>query len=94
LKEVLAESHHFRMTNHSRGDKMHKDIKRIFYWPGMKRKVAKYVVECLTCQRIKVEQGKLRGLLLPLEIPTWKWEQISVDFIDGLSRSIKGNESI
>jgi len=53
-----------------------------------------YVAGCLTCQRVKAEQGKPRGLLLPMEIPTWKWEQISMDFIDGLSRSRKGNEAI
>jgi len=49
---------------------------------------------CLTCQRVKAEQGKPGGLLVPLEIPTWKWEQISMDFIDDLLRSRKGNESI
>jgi len=94
LEEVLAESHLSRMTIHSGGDKMYRDMKRIFYGPGMKKKVAEYVAACLTCQRVKAEQGKPGGLLLPLEIPTWKWEQISMDFIDGLPRSRKGNESI
>jgi len=42
LEEVLAESHRFRMTIHLGGDKMYMDMKRIFYWPGMKRKVAEY----------------------------------------------------
>ena len=57
LEEVLAESHRSRMTIHPGGDKMYRDMKRIFYWPGMKRKVAEYVPGCLTCQRVKVEQG-------------------------------------
>jgi len=73
---------------------MYRDIKRIFYGPGMKKKVAEYVAECLTCQRVKAEQGKSGGLLLPLEIPTWKWEQISMEFIDELPRSRKRNEAI
>jgi len=94
LEEVLAESHHSRMTIHPRGRKMYRDMKRIFYWPSMKKKIAEYVAECLTCQKVKAEQGKPGGLLLPLEIPTWKWEQISMDFIDGLPRSRKGNEAI
>jgi len=94
LEEVLAENHRSRMTIHPQGDKMYRDMKRIFYWPGMKRKVTEYVVGCLTCQRVKAEQGNPGGLLLPLEIPTWKWEQISMDFIDGLPRSRKGNEAI
>jgi len=70
LEEVLAESHRSGMTIHFWGDKMYRDIKRIFYWPDMKRKVAEYVAECLICQRFKEEQGKPEGLLLPLEIPT------------------------
>jgi len=73
---------------------MYRDMKRIFYRLGMKKRVAEYVAECLTCQRVKAEQGKPGGLLLPLEIPTWKWEQISIDFVDGLLRSRKGNKGI
>jgi len=72
LEEVLAESHRSRITIHPGGDKTYRDMKRIFYWPGMKNKVVEYVAGCLTCQRVKAEQGKPGGLLLPLEIPTWK----------------------
>jgi len=74
LEEVLAESHRSRMTIHPGGDKMYRNMKRIFYCPGMKRKVMEYVARCLTCHGVKVEQGKPKGLLLPLEILTSKWE--------------------
>ena len=30
----------------------------------------------------------------PLEIPIWKWDQISRDFIDGLPRSRSGHDSL
>ena len=60
----------------------------------MKKDVAEFVAKCLTCQKVKAEQGKPGGLLLPLEISTWKWEHISMDFIDGLPKSQKGNEAI
>ena len=48
----------------------------------------------MNCQLVKAEQKKPSGLLQPLEVPTWKWEQISMDFIDGLPRTRAGNEGI
>ena len=60
----------------------------------MKREVAEFVTKCVTCQMVKAERMKPPGLLHPLEIPMWKWEDISMDFVDGLPKSRKGNESI
>lgn len=60
----------------------------------MKREIAKYVAECDTCQRVKVEHQKPAGLLHPLSIPVWKWDEISMDFIHGLPRTPAGNDSI
>ena len=82
------------MTIHPGGDKMYKDIKRTFFWSGMKQDVADFVSKCMTCQRVKAEQKKPGGLLYPLEVPQWKWDNISMDFIDGLPRSRRGNTSI
>jgi hypothetical protein len=50
----------------------------------MKRETSRYVVECDTCQRVKADHIKPAGLLRPLSIPTWKWEDVSIDFIVGL----------
>ena len=33
-------------------------------------------------------------MLKPLDVPEWKWESISMDFIVGLPHSQKGNDSI
>jgi hypothetical protein len=51
---------------------------------SMKRHVVKYVALCDTCQRVKAEHQRLAGLLQPLKIPEWKWEEIGMDFIIGL----------
>ena len=69
-------------------------MKRSFYWEGMKRDVGLWIRQCANCQQVKHEHQKPSGLLQPLEIPVWKWDYISMDFIDGLPRSNKGNESI
>ena len=41
----------------------------------MKRSVAEYVAICDTCQRVKAEHQRPAGLLQPLKIPEWKWEE-------------------
>jgi hypothetical protein len=50
----------------------------------MKHEVARYVSECDTCQKVKVDYMKTGGLLQPLSILEWKSEDISMDFIVGL----------
>eukprot|EP00253_Pinus_taeda_P011684 PITA_11684 len=60
----------------------------------MKKEIAEYLARCLECQQIKAEHFHPAGLLQPLPIPKWKWETISMDFITGLPRTKKNNDSI
>jgi hypothetical protein len=60
----------------------------------MKREIAKYVSECDTCQRIKASHLKVAGTLQPLPIPSWKWEELSMDFIVGLPNTSRHRDSI
>ena len=60
----------------------------------MKVDVAKHVAKCLTYQQVKTQHGKPGGMLQPLEIPEWKWEHITIDFVKGLPRSQSDNQSI
>jgi hypothetical protein len=53
----------------------------------MKRSVAEYVAICDTYQHVKAEHQRPTGLLQPLKIPEWKWEEITMDFIVGLPRT-------
>jgi hypothetical protein len=52
----------------------------------MKRDVTEYIALCDTCQRVKVEHQRPAGLLQPLKIPEWKWEEIRMHFIGRLPR--------
>ena len=73
---------------------MYQDLKKHFWWKGMKTDIAGHVARCDTYNRVKVEHQRPAGLLKPLDVPEWKWESISMDFIIGLPRSQKGNDSI
>ena len=60
------------------------DIKPLYFWKGMKREIIEFVASCLECQRGKVEHRYPTGLLHPNEVPEWKWQVISMDFVQGL----------
>jgi hypothetical protein len=60
----------------------------------MKREIAEHVAICDSCQRIKAEHQRPAGLLQPLRIPQWKWDEIGMDFIVGLPRTRAGYDSI
>ena len=93
-QEILKENHQSRLSIHPGVNKMFQDMKKHYWWKGMKRDISIFVSRCATCQQVKADHQKIAGLLQPLEIPTGKWNQISMDFIDGLPRTRKGNESI
>ena len=73
---------------------MYQNLRQHYWWNGMKVDVAKHVAKCLTCQQVKAQHCKPGGLLQPLEIPEWKWEHVTMDFVTGLPRSQRGNDSI
>jgi hypothetical protein len=60
----------------------------------MKVDIAKYVAECDTCHRMKASHLKSAGVLQPLSIPMWKWDDISIDFIVGLPLTARKKDSI
>jgi hypothetical protein len=60
----------------------------------MKIEIARCVARCDTCRRVKAIHMKTAGPLQSLPISTWKWEDISMDFIVGLPRTAKGFDSI
>ncbi|GJX43498.1 putative reverse transcriptase domain-containing protein [Tanacetum coccineum] len=53
-----------------------------------------YVSKCLTCSKVKAEHQRPSGLLQQSEIPGWKWDKITMDFITKLPRSKNGHDTI
>jgi hypothetical protein len=60
----------------------------------MKKDVTNHVYTCLTCQKVKAMHQKTVGLLQPLPIPDWKWEEVTMDFVTGLPLSQSKKDAI
>ncbi|GJX91503.1 retrovirus-related pol polyprotein from transposon TNT 1-94 [Tanacetum coccineum] len=78
---IMHESHKSKYSIHPGSDKMYQDMKRLYWWPNMKANIATYVSKCLTCAKVKAEHQRPSGLLVQPEIPQWKWDNITMDFV-------------
>jgi hypothetical protein len=93
-QQILDEAHLSRYSIHPGSTKMYQDLKQHYWWTKMKIEITRYVARCDTCKRVKAIHMKAAGPLQSLPIPTWKWEDISMNFIVGLPRTTKGYDSI
>ncbi|GKA38274.1 putative reverse transcriptase domain-containing protein [Tanacetum coccineum] len=75
-------------------DKMYHDLKKLYWWPNMKAEIATYVSKCLTYAKVKAEHQKPSRLLVQLEIPQWKWEISTMDFVTKLPKTSSGHDTI
>ncbi|WMV29233.1 hypothetical protein MTR67_022618 [Solanum verrucosum] len=74
--------------------KMYLDLRDVFWWNGMKRDIADFVAKCPNCQQVKVEHQKPGSMTQEINIPTWKWEVINMDFITELPRTRRQHDCI
>jgi hypothetical protein len=83
-KKILDEAHTSRYSINLGSTKIYHDLRQQFWWIRMKYETARYVLECDICWKVKTDYMKPGGLLQPLCILDWKWDDISMDFIVGL----------
>ncbi|CAN6709702.1 unnamed protein product [Malus baccata var. baccata] len=79
-KEILDEAHISAYAMHPGGTKMYHTIRQFYYWP--------------VCQQVKAERKKSFGLMQPLPVPQWKWENITMDFVYKLPRTRNGYDGV
>jgi hypothetical protein len=93
-QEILVEAHRSKFSMHPGETKMYQDVKGYFLWNGMKKDISQFVAKCLTCQQVKAKHMCPAGLLQPLQVLQWKWEDIKMDFVIGLPRTNRQKDTI
>ncbi|GJT82172.1 putative reverse transcriptase domain-containing protein [Tanacetum coccineum] len=91
---IMHESHKLKYSIHPGSKKMYQDMKKLYWWPNIKADIATYVSKCLTCANVKAEHQRPSGLLVQPEIPEWKWDNITMDFITKLPKSSQSLDTI
>nr|GEU32752.1 putative reverse transcriptase domain-containing protein [Tanacetum cinerariifolium] len=84
---IMYESHKSKYSIYPGSDKMYQDMNKLYWWPNMKANVDAYISKCLTHAKVKVEHQRPSGLLVQPEIPKWKWDNITMDFVTKLPNS-------
>ncbi|GJW66641.1 reverse transcriptase domain-containing protein [Tanacetum coccineum] len=91
---IMHKSHKSKYSIHPGFDKMYQDMKKLYWWPNMKANIATYVSKCLTCAKVKAEHQRPSGLLVQPKIPKWKWDNITMDFVTKLPKSLQDYDTI
>jgi len=85
---LIAEHHDTSVGGLSGYEKTLQRLKKIVYWKGLKSSIRAYVRNCDICRRSKQENVHPAGLFQPLPIPDHVWESISMDLIEGQTKSL------
>lgn len=93
VQMALQEGHGSNIGGHGGFLKTYQAIAGTFYWKGMRKDIRAYIAACDVCQQQKYSLLALVGLLQPLPVPDKVWEDISMDFVEGLPKS-EGFDSI
>nr|GEX31103.1 peroxidase 64 [Tanacetum cinerariifolium] len=87
IPKLFLESHSSATGGHEGNTKTYHRMASELYWSGMRKDIARMVSECVVCQRQKYSTLAPSGLLQPLELPEKVWDEVTMDFIDGLPKS-------
>ena len=82
-RKFFDEAHGSRYSIHMGSTRMYRDLEEVYWWDGRKRDIVEYVDKCPNCQQVKSKHQRPRGLNKVMDVPTWKWEYINLDFVVG-----------
>ena len=85
--EILHAHHDHPPVGHPGRAAPYELVSRNYWWPGMRKTIARYLANYDTCARIKPVRHAPDGLLKPMQVPATCWSSLSMDFITGLPKS-------
>jgi transposase InsO family protein len=83
LPAILSAAHD---DNHEGIQRTLHRLNRYFHVPAARKLVQDFVRACVICQKNKTELMHHGGLLQPLPVPSAVWQDISLDFVEGLPK--------
>lgn len=83
-KRILTEAHEPRYIIYLGLTEMYHDLKEIYKWNNRKRDIENFVAKCIVCQQVKVQQLRLGGISIEIELTMSKCEMININFMVGL----------
>ncbi|PKU77967.1 hypothetical protein MA16_Dca011587 [Dendrobium catenatum] len=92
-QHLIRETHCGGLAAHLGQDNTLRQLQARFFWPRLRRDTLRFVESCPICQAFK-GGAQNSGLYMPLPVPHSIWEDVSMDFILGLPRTRRGNDSI
>ena len=82
-KAVIERFHDDLREGHPGIARTMEKIQRSYYFPGMYRKIKRYIKQCESCNRNKNEYAKPQGkLMIDKELPTKPWRRLTADFVE------------
>jgi len=94
LRDYLVwELHIEGLAGHFEQEKTINVAESLFYWPSLKRNVARLIGQCCTCQLAK-QRKQNTGMYIPLPVPDRPWKDVSMNFILELPKTIMKHDSI
>lgn len=91
---IMYQVHDHPTAGHMGVKKTYDFLARQFYWPGIRAYARTYVESCTRCRAAKNVSLKQGGLLQSLQIPSRRWQQVSMDFITGLPPTPQQHDAI
>ena len=85
-EQIFEEAHGSRYSINHSSTKLYRDLCKIYWLKGVNRDIEDFVTHYLNYQQVNTEHQRPGGLSHDIAIPTWKWENVNMDFVVGFPR--------